>query len=158
MPSCTARGVATAAPANCSACAGKTAGSDRARRPVTTPPVLERAQVLIAASAGRGSTAEERAAAVAWLTAGATPAEVPMSEARQESSMHASLTRDQVDACGRLHRRIRVRTEVIRRVLEPDVERCEQIEVVLDLLIDIRASETLETLLEDARPVTRPMA
>ena len=151
----------------------QTAGRDRARPPVTTPPVLERAQTLIAASADRGSTPEERTAAAAWLTTGATPAcdgaefnarvgcmHTPNpSKAPVEAPMDASLTRDQVDACGRLHRRIRVRTDAIRRLLEPEAARDDLTEVVLDLLIDIRgATEALEALLQDVRPGHAPAA
>jgi hypothetical protein len=46
----------------------RTVGRDRAQPVLTASPNLERAHTLIAASADRGSTPEERAAAVAWLT------------------------------------------------------------------------------------------
>jgi hypothetical protein len=72
--------------------------------------------------------------------------EVSMVLERQTAPTQAPLTRDQVEACCRLHRRIRVRTDVIRRLLEPDPARDEMMEVVRDLLIEIRgATEALET-------------
>jgi hypothetical protein len=122
----------------------RTVGRDRAEPLQTAPPILAVAQTLITASADRGSSPEERMAAAAWLTAGATPGsvdgaeptvpvppldmpnissplvEVPMSAERQESPAHASWTRDQMDVCSRLHRRIRVHTDAIRRLLEPE--------------------------------------
>src|SRR4029453_7654781 len=49
-------------------------------------------------------------------------------------------TPDQVDACCRLHRRIRVRTNALRRLLEPDPARDEMMEVVRDLLVEIRGA------------------
>jgi hypothetical protein len=167
----------------------RTVGRDRARPPLTAAPILERAQECIAASAVRGSTAEERAAALAFVAAcsrlpvveaggpgagtpgpplpdcssvpgerataecsgSAPPVEVPMSAERRESPSHASWTRDQVDACGRLHRRIPVRTDGIRRLLEPEIQRDDLIEVVLELLVEIRgATEALETLMSVA--------
>jgi len=65
------------------------------------------------------------------------------------------LTRDHVDACGRLHRRIRVRTDAIRRLLEPDPAHDEMMEVVVELLGDIRgATETLKTLLHTGARAT----
>jgi hypothetical protein len=51
--------------------------------------------------------------------------------ATHDGPPHASLALEQVEACSRLHRRIRVRTEVIRRLLEPDPARDELMEVVL---------------------------
>ena len=147
----------------------RTAGRDRARAPMTTPPILERAQALVAASADRGSTPQERAAAAAWLNeshGSSTPVEVPMVPEFQEAPSHevatpihvaASLTRDQVDACGRLHRRIRIRTDAIRRLLEPETGRDDLIEIILDLFGEIRgATDALETLLQDARPGHAP--
>jgi hypothetical protein len=62
---------ATCRPRRASALLGthaRTVGRDRTRPLLMAPPNLERAQALIAASADRGSTAEERAAAAAWLT------------------------------------------------------------------------------------------
>jgi hypothetical protein len=154
------------------------------------PAILERAQLCIAASADRGSTPEERAAAGASLTTGAAaqetvergpsiraageiaapggmergsrrgsmsaipsapPLEMTMVPERPAAPTEAPLTRDQVDACCRLHRRIRVRTDAIRRLLQPDPARDELMEVVCDLLVEIRdATEVLETLLQDA--------
>jgi hypothetical protein len=154
----------------------RTVGRDRQQPPVTTAPILERAQTLLAASAEGGSMPEERAAATAWLTAGATPEtfgspagtgqtpetryaprrpserpEGPMAAERPESPALVSWTRDQVDVCGRLHRRIRVGTDAIRRLLEPETAHDDLIEVVLELLVEIRgATEALETLLQDA--------
>jgi hypothetical protein len=126
----------------------RTVGRDRARPPLTgRPPILERAQTLVAASADRGSTPEERAAAVAWLTGEASPVAVASTDTTRptesivETTMMmevsmllerpvAPLTRDQAEACCRLHRRIRVRTDVIRGLLEPDPTRDEMMEVV----------------------------
>ena len=51
--------------------------------------------------------------------------DVSMALERQTAPTQAPLTRDQVEACCRLHRRIRVRTDVIRRLLEPDPARDE---------------------------------
>jgi hypothetical protein len=74
--------------------------------------------------------------------------EVPMSAEGPESPALVSWTRDHVDVCRRLHRRIRVRTDAIRRLLEPETGRTDLIEVVLDLLVDIRgATEAFDTLL-----------
>jgi hypothetical protein len=42
---------------------------------------------------------------------------------RQTAPTQAPLTHGQVDTCCRLHRRIRIRTDVIRRLLEPDPAR-----------------------------------
>jgi hypothetical protein len=57
------------------------------------------------------------------------------------------------------HRRIRVRTDVVRRLLEPDPAREEMMEVVLEPLGEIRgATETLETLLQDGRFGPEPAA
>jgi hypothetical protein len=162
---------------------------ERQAAPTQRPLFLERAQMCIADSADRGSTPEERAAAMAWLTTGAArvvdvdhtsigaagetaapggmergrhgsmsavprsapPLEVAMVPERQAAPTQRPLTRDQVDACCRLQRRIRVRTDVIRRLLEP--ERDEMMELVLDLLVEIRAAnEALEKLLQDAGP------
>ena len=51
-----------------------------------------------------------------------------------------------MDACRRLHRRIRVRTDVISRLLEPDPD--DVMEVVLDLLAEIRgATDALDALM-----------
>jgi hypothetical protein len=46
---------------------GRTIGRDRHQPPVTAPPILEHAQTFITASADRGSTPEERAAALAFV-------------------------------------------------------------------------------------------
>jgi hypothetical protein len=133
---------------------------NRARRPLTTPLILERAQICIAASADRRRTAAERAAAASWLTARAVPAAVAPNVTMlsseypflktDERGNSAPLTRDQIDTCHRLHRRIRVRTDVIRRLLEPDPARDDEVtEFVLDLLVEIRgATGALETLLQ----------
>jgi hypothetical protein len=88
------------------------------------------------------------------------PMEASMSPEGPESTPGAApVTRDQVEACCRLHRRIRVRTDVIRRLLEPAPARDEMMEVVRDLLIEIRgATEALETLLQDERPGPAPAA
>jgi len=79
--------------------------------------------------------------------------EMSMVPERQTDPTLAPVTRDLVDACCRLHRRIRIRTDVIRRLLEADPACDEMLEVVRDLLVEIRsATETLERLLQDARP------
>jgi hypothetical protein len=50
-----------------------------------------------------------------------------------------------------------VRTDVIRRLLEPDPARDEIMEIVLDLLVEIRgATEALEMLLQDVCPGPGP--
>ena len=64
--------------------------------------------------------------------------------------------RDQVDTCCRLHRRIHARTNAIRRPLEPDYRARRDVEVVLNLLVEIRdATDVLETLLQGSRPRPR---
>jgi hypothetical protein len=66
------------------------------------------------------------------------------------------LTRDQVDACCHLHRRSRLRADVIRRLLEPDPARDEMMEVIMDMLVEIRgATEALDTLIHNGRPDPR---
>jgi len=69
--------------------------------------------------------------------------EVSMVPERPTAPTPAPLTHDQVEACCRLHRRIRVRTNAIRRLLEPDPAHDELMEVVLELLVDIKASKFL---------------
>jgi hypothetical protein len=158
------------------------------------PQALERARTCLEDTAGRGSTAEERAAAVAWLTVAARdehqveakpvavtprvstsrprkargPARRPTRTAvtrhgaatsttntsrpdaapRPPAALSpAACTRDQMDGCGRLHRRIRVRADVIRRLLEPETTHDDLLDIVLELLVDIRAdAEALDTL------------
>ena len=54
----------------------RSVGRHRARPRLTTRPILEVAQTCIAASADRGSTPAERAAAAVWLAGEAAPAPV----------------------------------------------------------------------------------
>ena len=56
-----------------------------------------------------------------------------------EAPTHVALTRDQVDVCRRLHRRIRIRIRInaIQRLLEPEIARDELIEIILDLIGEI---------------------
>jgi hypothetical protein len=203
----------------------RTLGRDRAHPLLTAPAHLERAQTLIAASADRGSTVDERAAAIAWLLAAArdehlvevtssptghqldrpllkTDRTLPKAAAAKPSvshsrhrktrgharrpthqkvpsgngaatptavtstfrghprevdaapapAPHTSLTGDQVDACGRLHRRIRIRTDAACRLLEAGTAHDDLLEVVLEQLVAIRgATEALDTLLQAAR-------
>jgi hypothetical protein len=76
-------------------------GRDRQQTPVTMSPILEVAQTLLAASADRGSTEEERAAAAAWLTPGAMSNEQQCSrsfDGAESNERQEPATRDQVDA------------------------------------------------------------
>ena len=59
---------------------------------------------------------------------------------------------DQVDACRQLQRRIRARSDVIRRLLEADLDRVRPGRSRAGLLGDIGgAVEAVETLLQDVR-------